>query len=244
MKPIIIVLLLSVYFLSCKSNLKEAQNMPFEGNWVLKEVIENTQTYQSISKAKELSDFYASELVFDKSGDSVSVYNGQEGYVRLPINKTEEQYSFQIRGTKASPILFNSTDSTLFFADSTLNRVYRFSKADITYLDTTFEESVAFPGYINNAMIEGKWLGGPEEVVTFSRFGEISNWDEYKSFEIVVNGEYGSNIDGDLIILRTSDKVQLFGFKRSQDSVRFYDLISLGANKGFKNGKLLHEFTL
>jgi hypothetical protein len=244
MKPLYLILIISVLGISCKSNSKEDQIAVFEGNWILKEIIKNTEAQLSVKKALALSDFYATELVFDATGDSVSVYNGQEGYVRLPIKKIDNNFSFQIRGSKASPILFDSSDSCVYFADSTLNRVYRFFKADQSFLNKNFDEPVAFPSYINNSLIVGDWKRGPEEIVNFQRFGTIQNWNDFTTYEIIINGEYGNNIDADLIILRTSEKAQLFGFKRQKQSIQFFDLIPIGDSNTYKNGKLLHELTL
>lgn len=243
MKTCNFLLSLSFIFWSCKSTPNENHKPNFTGNWVLEELINNTYNEKSISRANQLSDFYITELVFNDNDDSVSIYNGNNSHIRIPKIQNEGTISLCLKeNTSPTTLYFDKTDSTLFFADSSVNRLYRFIKAQDGFLDVNQHGTQAFPAYVNNAILEGTYSTTDNQLITFGRFGAIKNWDLYTAYEILLNDSLANNTSGDVVVLSKGFQKQLFGLRWKKNSLDFFELIPLKNKEGHQNGKLVYSF--
>lgn len=237
------ILFFSLAILSCKNEDESSQQpLDLQGNWVSKDFLEALQISHSPKQAMDEQTLYITELLIDnKTSDSVTVYNGQAGYSTLFAEHRGDTLRLKLNKDPYTDVTFDPTTNTLFFTDKALNRVFRFIKADSSFLDTAYEKPITFPSLVNQATFEGKWTfiehNKTKTSVEFTRKGEVKGWKDYHSYTVCVNGDCAVNESGDVVVIMNNTKTHAYGFKSKGDTLTLYDL-QAGSTKGFyKNGQ-------
>jgi hypothetical protein len=232
MKQIAYFLLLIFFINACKSGGYEQKTpINFDGNWISKDYLEAVQANRSPAETAKNLFFYATELVISKQkGDSIEVYNGQMEMSSLPFKRSNDTLNFKFNRDEITHISYSDEDKTLYFTDKSLNRVFRFVKADSSLLDKAFKPSaIAFPSVVNKATFEGIWTmfedKATEKVVQFDKFGGIRGWEKFENYTVVVNGDLAANEDGDVVVFSTKENSKPYGFHSKGDTLSIYKLI-------------------
>lgn len=231
-----------VLFYSCKSN-KEQEPIDFQGNWVSVDYLKSLENNHSPKLTIINNPIYVTELVIDKqNGDSIIVYNGQKERAAIPFKKSGDSLLVKLNLDPQTAIQYDPKDSTLFFVERHLNRIYRFKRAPIQYIDASYELPIAFPAMVNNSTFAGSWRvtesDGSKKEVEFTPKGQIKGWDKFAEYSVVVNGDMAVNKDGDAIILTGPDKNELAGFYAQKDTIRIYHLEKAASNQ-FQNKTIM-----
>jgi hypothetical protein len=148
----------------------------------------------------------------------------------LPLKRTGDTLHLKLNQDPKTDILYSTEDQTLYFVDKTLNRVFRFVRADSTLLDKTFQPSpIAFPAAVNQATFEGIWQmfehNSTEKVIEFTKFGGVRGWEKYDNYSVVVNGDLAANEDGDVVVFGKKDKSDALGFRSKGDTLTIFKLL-------------------
>jgi hypothetical protein len=240
MKHVFLLFSTVLFFYACSSKNETTQQSPanLNGNWVSKEYIELLAENHSPKVTLEKLTLYATELVIDsKKGDSVAVYNGQESYASLPAERRGDTLRVKLNKDAFTDIAYDADTKTLFFVDKSLNRIFRFVRAEKEFIDTSFEMPVAFPSFVNKAVFEGKWTffehNSTQKNIEFTRFGKVKGWEKYSDYSLCVNGDCAVNDGGDVVIFTNQKDVHAFGFVSKGDTLTVFDL------KAQPNGRYL-----
>jgi hypothetical protein len=224
-----LIIISSVLLNACNSNIKETTPTNLDGHWLNKEYLDALQSNHSPKQVAENISFYATELVFDqKNGDSLFVFNGQVEFSNLPIKRSGDTLRLKLNQDAQTEIIYSPSDKTLFFTDKTLNRVFRFVRADSNLIDKSYTPKVAFPSAVNKATFEGNWdmfehLSTQKSAI-FDKFGNIKGWDKYKTYTVCVNGDCADNEDGDVVFFGNKEKSDQYGFRSKGDSITVFEL--------------------
>ncbi len=246
MKKLSIFVSLLAIATACTTNLSDkTEPIDFSGNWISKDYIEAIKLNHSPKETAQNLLFYATELVINKkNGDSVVVYNGQMERAALPFKRLGDTLRLKLNKAAYTDILYSAEDKTIYFIDSELNRNFRFSKADSSFLDKTYEMPIAFPTAVNKATFEGFWdlteHNSTQKVVQFDKFGNLKGWEKYDTYMVCVNGDCATNDDGDVIFLNNKAKSDAYGFYSKGDTITIYNLQNLNDPDGkpiLKNGQ-------
>lgn len=236
-------LLLLILLGGCKATTNNEHPPILEGNWVLNEYVENLETTKSLKKTHELTDFYCTEMIFNSAMDSVVVFNGQKGYSTLPIVENDENYYLSFRANSTSELFFDRKDSTLFFADSTLNRVFRYSRIPSSELDTTLDIPVGMPLFVNKYTLQGKWEDDYNNLITFDSNGKVKNWDLYEDYMVFYNPSVVENVSGDLLLLKSGEEIEhLYGMTLNLQELVLFDLKPSRDSAKYKHGAVKFRF--
>ena len=228
-KTYLLIIISSILLNACNSNLIETTPTNLDGHWLNKEYLDALQNNHSPKQVADNLPFYATELVFDKTnGDSLFVFNGQLEFSNLPIKRTGDTLRLKLNQDAETEIVYSSIDKTLFFIDKTLNRVFRFVRADSNLIDKSYTPKVAFPAAVNKATFEGNWeifehLSTQKSTV-FSKFGKIKGWEKYQNYTVCVNGDCADNEDGDVVFFGNKEKSDQYGFRSKNDTITVFEL--------------------
>ena len=228
-KPYFLLFILSVVLTACNSNLKETIPTNLDGHWLSKEYLDALQSNHSPKEVAKTVSFYATELVLDKeNSDSLFVFNGQVEFSNLPIKRSGDTLRLKLNQDAQTEVIYSPNDKTLFFTDKTLNRVFRFVRADSSLIDKSYTPKVAFPSAVNKVIFEGKWnifehLSTQKSAV-FNRFGNIKGWDKYQNYTVCVNGDCADNEDGDVLFFGNKKKSDQYCFRSKGDSITIFEL--------------------
>ncbi len=228
-KTFFLLIISSIILNACNSTLKEKTPTNLYGHWLNKEYLEALQNTHSPKQVAENLSFYATELVFDqKNGDSLFVFNGQVEFSNLPIKRSGDSLRLKLNQDAQTEIIYSAIDKTLYFTDKTLNRVFRFIRADSNLIDKSYTPKVAFPAAVNKATFVGNWDMfehlSTQKSATFDKFGNIKGWDKYQNFTICVNGDCADNEDGDVVFFGNKEKSDQYGFRSKGDSITIFEL--------------------
>lgn len=235
-KLIIPILLICVLFIcvllnACNTRKDETTSVPanLDGHWLNQEYLEALEASHSPRSVAENYTFYVTELIYDHTnGDSIMVFNGQTEFSNLPMKRHGDTLTLKLNQDSKTDIVYSANTKTLTFTDKSLNRVFRFVRADSSLIDKSFTPKVAFPSAVNKRIFEGKWdiyeHLSTKKSGEFSRFGTINGWDKYDNYTICVNGDCEANEDGDVIFLGTKDKSDMYGFRSKGDSITIFEL--------------------
>lgn len=246
MKQIITFLSLIFIATACTRNKSENKTpVDFSGNWINKDYIEAVNLNHSPAETAKNLLFYATELVIDKkNGDSIVVYNGQMERAALPFRRLGDTLRLKLNAAPYTDILYSEEDKTIYFIDKELNRTFRFTKADSSLLDKTYEMPIAFPTAVNKATFEGFWKliehNSTQKIVQFDKFGNLKGWEKYDSYTVCVNGDCAVNQDGDVLFLNNKAKSDAYGFYSKGDTITIYNLTTLtdpDEKPVYKNGQ-------
>lgn len=228
-KHLFLITILGFVLNSCTSNLTETTPTNLDGHWLNKEYLDALQSNHSPKQVAEKLSFYATELIFDqKNGDSLFVFNGQVEFSNLPIKRSGDTLRLKLNQDAQTEIIYSPIDKTLFFTDKTLNRVFRFVRADSSLIDKSYTPKVAFPTAVNKATFEGHWdifeHLFTQKTAVFDKFGNIKGWDKYQNYTVCVNGDCAENEDGDVIFFGNKKKSDQYGFRSKGDSITVFEL--------------------
>ncbi len=243
MKYFIVCFMAVFVLLGCESK-KENQVIDFSGNWISKDYLDALEAKKSPKNVSDNLVFYATELVINpKNGDSVVVYNGQMERASLPFSKTGDGLRIKLNQDKATDLLYSQENKTLYFVDSTLNRIFSFVRVDSTLLDKSYEMPIAFPTQVNEVTMTGKFQlyehNGTQKVIQFGKFGTITGWDKYDNYMVVVNGDLATNEETDMLVLSKGNKLaDLKGLRMKGDTTVIFDL-----KANFQKAKMTYKNT-
>ena len=228
-KHLFLITILGFVLNSCNSNLTETTPTNLDGHWLNKEYLDALQGNHSPQQVAKSLSFYTTELVFNqKNGDSLVVFNGQVEFSNLPIKRSGDTLRLKLNQDAQTEIIYSPIDKTLFFTDKTLNRVFRFVRADSSLIDKSYSPKVAFPSAVNKATFEGSWNMvehlSTQKSVIFDRVGNIKGWDKYQNYTVCVNGDCADNEDGDVIFFGNKKKSDQYGFHSKGDSITVFEL--------------------
>lgn len=234
-----------IFLVGCKATTKNEQPLLLQGNWVLKEFEENLETTGSLKRAYELTDFYCTEMIFNSEMDSVVVFQGQQAYSTLPLSQTDIGYKVTFKSGSPSEILFDTSDSTIFFADSVLNRVFRYRLALKSEIDASQDIPLAVPTIINNSLLKGRWEDDYGNSIVFSSLGKVNDWEKYDSYSPFYNPDVIQNKSGDLLLLKKGIDVEhLYGINFKKQELVLFDLVASSDTNFYQHGDVKFRFRL
>lgn len=220
-----IVVLLS----ACKETTSENKPVNLEGNWVSQEFLETLNQNHSPKTTVEKLTLYVTELLIDnRNADSVVVYNGQSGYSTLAAEHRGDTLRLKLNKDPYTDLTYDAATKTLFFIDKNLNRIFRFVKADSSFLDTAYEKPITFPALVNHATFEGVWEfienNKTKSAIEFTRKGDVKGWNDYQNYNVCVNGDCAINESGDVLVVTSPKQIHAYGFRSKGDTLTLYDL--------------------
>jgi hypothetical protein len=231
-KKVFSIILIAFVSISCSKTQEVATPSNLEGNWISKDYQEHIQSNHTPKGVLMDIAFYATELVINQKQfkDSLVVYNGQKERANLPFTRSGDTLKLKINSNEITNFIYSKEDKTLSFIDQKLNRVFRFTRADSSLLDKSYEMPLAFPALINDATITGKYdmleNNGKPQIVNFSKFGIIKGWDKYDNYSLIVNGEDADKFEGDLIYCSNAKGATYFALNATKpDSITFHNVI-------------------
>lgn len=221
---------------ACTTPDKTSVPVDFSGNWVNKEYLEAIRESHSPKEISEKNIFYVTEFRIDSLfKDSIIVYNGQQGYSVLPVERKGDVLRVKLNKDPYTDITYDTEQKTLVFTDKVLNRVFRFVKAEQEEIDGTFEVPIAFPSLVNKATFTGKWKfieqNKEEKVIDFSSKGQVKGWGEYTDYSVCINGDCAVNEEGDVVVLTNQSVVHAYGFHSKSDTLILFDLAPRASGK-------------
>lgn len=225
--PIFLLLIISLF--ACGSDTKSGVTtppktpdakplqtaVPFAGNWVSEDYLNDINKHKSPRKAQETSEECFIQIPSHTLQPTNMAYNFHEAGPDLVVTRQNDSYQ-----------LWEQQNGNLVKAIYTVEVVSedKIKLGDKTFVRIRSSVEKSGKGILENVLFEGKYVTNTGQTVVFKNNGEIMGLEKYKYFVPVLD-YFDAGLQVDQVGLgETRGNMDYFGFKYKGDMLELYKL--------------------